>query len=81
MRGAAHGSVRLAVFVIFALGLTGLLIAYTLVHRRPLIPADPDHARSLEPVRCLDCHGPTGKNRRGKNHPLNDQCFSCHERA
>ncbi|HEU4401543.1 MAG TPA: cytochrome c3 family protein [Candidatus Polarisedimenticolia bacterium] len=57
------------------------MIGYTLSHRRPLIPADADHLGSLEPARCLDCHGPAGRRPRGRNHPLNDQCFNCHERA
>jgi doubled CXXCH motif protein len=81
VRRAPPGSIRLAVFLLFAGALAALLIGYTLRHRRPLIPADLDHVRSVEPARCLDCHGPAGKNPRGRNHPLNDQCFNCHERA
>ena len=81
MRRPAPGNVRLAMFLILASAMTALLVAYTLRHRRPLIPADLDHARSVQPARCLDCHGPAGKNPRGRNHPLNDQCFNCHEPA
>jgi hypothetical protein len=77
--GAAKPSV--VAFLLIAGALTGLLVYYTVSHRRPPIPADGDHAGVSEPVRCLSCHGPGTKNARGRNHPLNDQCFNCHERA
>jgi hypothetical protein len=56
------------------------ILYYTLTHQRPLIPADADHVQAQTQQRCLDCHGPGKKNARGRNHPLNDQCFNCHER-
>ena len=59
--------------------LTVALVGYTVTHRRPAIPADADHAVN-QAARCLDCHGPAGRRPRGPNHPLNDQCFNCHER-
>lgn len=73
--------VRLAVFLAVALAVPTLLVVYTVTHRRPPIPADADHVRTFEPAGCLACHGPAGKRPRDRNHPLNDQCFSCHERA
>ncbi len=81
MSRAERGSLRVAVFLIGAAGLTGMLVLYTLRHRRPPIPADADHRISIEPTQCLGCHGPGMKRPRGPTHPLNDQCFSCHERA
>ena len=69
----------MTVFVIVAGLLTVLLVGYTLSHRRPPIPADMDHAGVADPLRCLECHGPGRANARGPNHPLNDQCFGCHE--
>jgi hypothetical protein len=64
-----------------AASISGMLIAYTLSHRRPPIPADADHLRSGDPAACLDCHGPGRKNARTPNHPLNDRCLECHERT
>jgi hypothetical protein len=78
-RGAAQ--TRVVVFVAAAAALTVLLIVYTVTHRRPLIPADRDHLEATAPDRCLSCHGPGMRDQRGPNHPLNDQCFNCHERA
>lgn len=79
-RAAVPGNRRLLLaFLGGASLLTVALVAYTLTHRRPLIPADADHAVA-EPARCLDCHGPGQRRQRGPNHPLNDQCFNCHER-
>jgi len=69
-----------AVFLAAAGLVMALLVGYTLTHRRPHIPADADHAGVLEPARCLECHGPGRDHARGPNHPLNDQCFSCHDR-
>jgi hypothetical protein len=79
--GRPGGSARLIVFLALAAVLTGGLILYTLSQRRPLIPADTDHVGVVEPAACLSCHGPGEKSPRGPNHPLNDQCFNCHERA
>ncbi len=76
-----RGNLRVMIFLVVALGLSALLVTYTLTHRRPPVPADADHLRSLEPAQCLSCHGPAGRRPRGPNHPLGDQCFNCHERA
>ena len=81
MTGRQTGNARLVIFLILAGGLSVLLILYTIAQRKPAIPADADHLRSLDPPACLECHGPAGKNSRGKNHPLNDRCFDCHERT
>ena len=70
----------MAVFVAAAGLLMALLIGYTLTHRRPLIPADASHRDVVEAAKCLECHGPGRRSARGPNHPLNDQCFSCHDR-
>jgi hypothetical protein len=80
---AHEGRVATPVVVFLALAglLTGLLVYYTVTHRRPPIPNDADHAGVVEASRCLSCHGPGQKRPRGPNHPLNDQCFNCHERA
>jgi len=69
-----------AVFLAAAGFLMAALLFYTLTHRRPLIPRDADH-EGVEPARCLECHGPGRDHARGPNHPLNDQCFSCHDRG
>jgi hypothetical protein len=70
----------LVIFLVVAVVLSGLLVAYTIAHRRPPIPADVDHAIG-DPAACLVCHGPGKKDARSPNHPLNDQCFNCHERS
>ncbi|MFQ5878228.1 MAG: hypothetical protein ACE5JH_11180 [Acidobacteriota bacterium] len=75
-----RGGGRLVLFVLLAAVASGSLLLYTLSHRRPPIPADRDHFGIHDARRCLDCHGPGGKDARGPNHPLNDQCFQCHER-
>jgi hypothetical protein len=78
-----RGTVKAPVvgFVLAAGLLSALLIVYTMTHRRPPIPGDADHAASGSEHQCLSCHGPGMKNARNRNHPLNDRCFSCHERA
>ncbi len=76
-----EGSVRVAAFLVLAAAVLGGIVYYTLTHQRPLIPADADHVGSRDPAQCLGCHGPGRKRPRGPNHPLNDQCFNCHERA
>ena len=78
---SASGRARLVLFLVFAAAVCGALVLYTVQHRRPLIPADSDHAGFLPPPQCLRCHGPGASSPRGPNHPLNDQCLGCHERA
>jgi hypothetical protein len=76
----ARGRAGLILFLGLGTFLMGSLVLYTLRQRPPLLPADRDHAIAREPSACLVCHGPTGNDPRDPNHPLNDQCFSCHER-
>ena len=81
MSAEARRSLRLIAFLLAAGALTGFLIVYTIRNRPPLLPADTDHRGPGGPEQCLECHGPAGRNPRGPNHPLNDQCFNCHERS
>lgn len=81
MTGGFAGSARLVIFLLLAGGLSVFLVLYTMGHQRPEIPADADHLLSPDPASCLECHGPARRKPRGGNHPLNDRCFDCHERA
>jgi hypothetical protein len=58
-----------------------LLVVFTVTHQRPLVPRDAIHLRSDDPDSCLSCHGRGRPSARPKNHPLNDHCWECHERA
>ena len=78
-RAAPGGRRPLLIFLGLAGLLTVALVGYTVTHRRPAIPADADHA-TTDAERCLACHGPGQRSARGPNHPLNNQCFNCHER-
>lgn len=78
-RGAA--SARVVTFVALAALVAGGLVVYTITHQRPAIPSDQDHLIAVSPEQCLRCHGPGMKQARSRNHPLNDGCFNCHERA
>jgi cytochrome c553 len=69
--------VVLAVMLLFG----AFLVYYTITHQRPQVPADRDHLLSSDPEYCLTCHGRGKKDARSKNHPLNDRCWECHERA
>lgn len=75
------GRVVLAAGLVAAAGLSTCLVAYTLRKRPPGVPSDPGHLGSVTPLECLSCHGPLQEYPRGRNHPLNDQCFNCHERS
>ena len=78
-KGAANA---LVIGFVAAAGLLSvLLVLYTMAHRRPPIPADGDHLAAADAAQCLRCHGPGMRNARGRNHPLNDRCLDCHERA
>jgi hypothetical protein len=73
-------SVTLVVLAAGSAVATGMVF-YTL-RRTPMpIPVDPDHRSSRVALDCLVCHAPGAGRPRGKNHPLNDQCFNCHERG
>jgi hypothetical protein len=71
---------RLALFLALVVALAGGLFSYTLRSQPPPIPPDRDHLPPAAQEACLSCHGPGARNARGPNHPLNDRCFSCHER-
>ncbi|MBI4161512.1 MAG: hypothetical protein HY509_03600 [Acidobacteria bacterium] len=66
-----------AVALVAAVFLLVILVARSL-RFPPDLPADSDHRRGQGAEECLSCHGPEGTSPRGKNHPLNDQCFNCH---
>jgi hypothetical protein len=78
---AGRPAPRVGIVLLIGALLGGALLYYTLTHRRPLIPADADHLQAQTQERCLECHAPGKPHARGRNHPLNDQCFNCHERA
>ena len=44
----------------------------------PRLPADADHALDQTEAHCLTCHAFGAKHPRPPNHPLRDDCFSCH---
>ncbi len=69
--------VVLAVMIVLVV----LLVLFTVTHQRPLVPRDAVHLKSDETGYCLSCHARGKVNARPKNHPLNDQCWECHERA
>ena len=73
---------RAPLFVFLGVGgaLGVALVAYTVLHRPPRLPADADHRRTQSSAECLECHGPSGKSPRGPNHPpAQSGCFNCHE--
>ena len=72
---------RVVVVFLSMLALMVLLVIFTVTHQRPKVPADIDHLKSDDPHACLSCHGRDASHARSKNHPLNDQCWDCHERA
>ena len=47
----------------------------------PRLPADGDHAVSQAEAKCLGCHTRSGAHPRPADHPLRDDCFSCHRDA
>jgi hypothetical protein len=72
---------RVAVVLALMLALVGLLVTFTITHQRPPVPRDADHLRSDSVDYCLSCHARGKPHARPKNHPLNDRCWECHERA
>jgi hypothetical protein len=72
---------RMLLFMALVVVVVGGLYSYTLRRQPPTLPPDRDHRLGATPDICLSCHGPGAVNARGANHPLNDQCFNCHERA
>lgn len=72
---------RVVIVLAVFLALAALLVGYTVTHQRPRVPSDSDHLQSDDPQNCLRCHGRGQPNARSKNHPLDDKCWDCHERA
>ncbi len=70
----------LIVFLVVGSALAALLVAYTILHRPPRLPADADHLPSKTAAECLECHGPGMRSPRKPSHPpAQSQCFNCHE--
>ena len=44
----------------------------------PRLPSDPDHRLDQAESACLRCHVRSGRHPRPADHPLRDDCFSCH---
>ena len=72
----------LVIFLVVGTAVFVFLVAYTVLHRPPRLPADADHLKSQEAGDCLGCHGPGMRSPRKPNHPpAEGQCFNCHESA
>lgn len=63
----------------------GLLAVFAVLlltaDQAPRMPGDSDHDPQQSEVQCLSCHGHDRKNPRPADHPLRDDCFSCHRDA
>jgi hypothetical protein len=64
------------VLLVIAAAMTGLW--WTRRDRAPGMPPNGDHVIAQSEQRCLSCHGHTQRRPRPVNHPLRDDCFSCH---
>lgn len=71
---------RLVVSLGVATLATGALFAAVFLGatKPPPIPADEVHPLIATERDCLQCHGPGKPQVRSRNHPLRDDCFSCH---
>jgi hypothetical protein len=79
---ASRPRAPLVIFLVVGTALAVLLVAYTILHRPPRMPADADHLRPQQAGDCLECHGPGKRSPRKPNHPpAESQCFNCHESA
>jgi hypothetical protein len=72
---------RVVVVLVVMITLAVLLVVFTITHQRPQVPRDAVHVKSDDTGYCLSCHARGRPNARPKNHPLNDRCWECHERA
>ena len=82
MTPASRPKTPLVIFLVVGTTLAVLLVAYTILHRPPRLPADADHLRPQQAGDCLECHGPGKRSPRKPNHPpAESQCFNCHESA
>ncbi|MGD1147704.1 MAG: hypothetical protein ABR961_07140 [Thermoanaerobaculaceae bacterium] len=74
----ASRSLLLRLAAVAALGAVAL---WATSGKPPRLPADPDHSVGEAETRCLRCHVHTGAHPRPTDHPLRDDCFSCHRDA
>ncbi|MDH3628006.1 MAG: hypothetical protein OES25_10155 [Acidobacteriota bacterium] len=58
-------------------GVAGIAFLLRELRQPPLLPADADHRLDTGEA-CVSCHGPTGSDPRGPNHPLGEDCLRCH---
>ncbi|MGC8916274.1 MAG: hypothetical protein ACP5NF_04780 [Thermoanaerobaculum sp.] len=49
--------------------------------RAPRMPGDGDHTVQQSEAACLACHAFGKRHPRPEDHPLRDDCFSCHRDA
>jgi len=54
---------------------------WALQDRPPRMPGDADHRVDQPEASCLSCHGYGHRHPRPADHPLRDDCFSCHQDA
>jgi len=73
-------SKRLLLWLVAAAAL-GAIAFWATSGRPPRLPADHDHRLEQAEATCLYCHLHTGHHPRPHDHPLRDDCFSCHRDA
>jgi hypothetical protein len=70
-------SSRLALWFLAPALVTVVLLLAT--GRKPArLPGDRDHALDQSEERCLSCHAHAARHPRPADHPLRDDCYSCH---
>jgi hypothetical protein len=72
-----RASKRLVLWV-GTLAIGAVVVFWTTSGKPPRLPADDDHAFEQAEAHCLHCHVHTGPRPRPSDHPLRDDCFSCH---
>jgi hypothetical protein len=68
---------RLALWLLVSAVIAGTLVLAT-GRTPPRLPGDRDHFLAQPEARCLTCHGHKASHPRPADHPLRDDCFSCH---
>ncbi|MFI5168306.1 MAG: hypothetical protein ACHQQS_16990 [Thermoanaerobaculales bacterium] len=71
------GSRRLWMAALAVLALASITW-WTSGRKPPRLPADADHVFTQAEAHCLTCHAYRTTHPRPPNHPLRDDCFSCH---
>ncbi|HVN75534.1 MAG TPA: hypothetical protein VMT19_04400 [Thermoanaerobaculaceae bacterium] len=61
-----------------AVAAMGAALLWATSGKPPRLPADADHRFDQTESACLQCHTRTGRHPRPADHPLRDDCFSCH---